>query len=63
MNPFWAGVFIGALVMFGVLASIGVYRSSRVNRKRAANSVVHTRDNAVAVVKSAGGQKRAIHSK
>lgn len=51
----------GAIGMLLSLAAIAVLRKR--GSKKATNSVVHTREHAVAVVKSAGGKKRAIHSK
>lgn len=50
----------GAFFMLVALAVFGRMRRGR--QLKAANSIVHTKESAVAIVQSKGGKKRVIHS-
>lgn len=61
MLGYFFSALAGAVGMLLSLAAVAVLRKRGL--KNATNSVVHAREHVVAVVKSAGGKKRAIHSK
>ncbi len=61
MIGFLVGVIVGAVLSF--VALVALFLWARQRKTRAANSIVHHEESAVAVVQSTkGGKKRVIHS-
>lgn len=60
MTPYLVGALVGAFFMLVALAIFGRLRNGR--QLKAQNSIVCTKETAVAVVKSRGGKKRVITS-